>query len=502
MEYLYIILMAILIISLILSYLDYCDKETINQKINKMGIGYNLGNSFDCYDNSTTINTPDDQITLKGNIIPTKKLISNIKKNGFQTIRFPITWINFIDESGKVNPTWMARVREVVDWIIDYNMYCIINVHHDGNIGNWLSKGINSKNKYDLLWTQIAHEFKDYNDYLVFESMNEVEFKSGENYDYETLFNLTQSFIDIVRNSGGKNSERLLIIAGANADLELSLSDEFKIPNDPANNFAISLHYYIPYNFTKKHIDENYYMPKWGIKYDYDEIMMYFYVMKIFFVDNGIPIILSEIGVLTEEKKEEESIREFLYVTFALSWEFDGIVPCLWDTSNKKYGDMNYYDRENNVWYDEKIKNFLFKISRGKFVSIWDHFIYTNIQNFTENINEDYELELDDLTMTKICFSINIIENFTETDIEISSFDIYGETIKIPLRKSDGKKQYDGTIIYTIDISNIGCYDIIYIKKNKEKNIFFNYISFESVEYFDLFNYKSYKKEVLYNIDG
>jgi len=84
MEYLYIILMAILIISLILSYLDYCDKETINQKINKMGIGYNLGNSFDCYDNSTTINTPDDQITLKGNIIPTKKLISNIKKMVFK----------------------------------------------------------------------------------------------------------------------------------------------------------------------------------------------------------------------------------------------------------------------------------------------------------------------------------------------------------------------------------------------------------------------------------
>ena len=319
MEYLYIILPVVLIISLILSYMDFCVKETINQRINKMGIGYNLGNSFDCYDNSIIINTPDDQITLKGNIIPTKKLISNIKKNGFKTIRFPITWINFIDESGKVNSNWMVRVKEVADWIIYYDMYCIINVHHDGKSGNWLSKGIDSKNKYDLLWTQIANEFKDYNDYLVFESMNEVEFKSGENYDYETLFNLTQSFIDIVRSSGGKNSERLLIIAGAKADFELSFSDEFKIPTDPANNFAISLHYYIPYSFTKEHIDENYYVPKWGIKYDYDEIMYYFYVMKITFVDNGIPIILSEIGVLTEDKKEEESIREFLYVTFALA---------------------------------------------------------------------------------------------------------------------------------------------------------------------------------------
>ena len=95
--------------------MDFCVKETTNQRINKMGIGYNLGNSFDCYDNIIIINTPNDQITLKGNIIPTKKLISNIKKNGFTTIRFPITWINFIDESGKVNSNWMARVKEVVD---------------------------------------------------------------------------------------------------------------------------------------------------------------------------------------------------------------------------------------------------------------------------------------------------------------------------------------------------------------------------------------------------
>ena len=165
MDLLFIFLSIILIISLILSYLDFCVNETINQRINKMGIGYNLGNSFDCYDKNITIIKPDEQITLKGNIIPTKKLISNIKKKGFKTIRFPITWINFIDESGKVDLNWLARVREVIDWIINYEMYCIMNVHHDGKPGNWLSKGMDSKNKYDLLWTQIANEFKDYNDY-------------------------------------------------------------------------------------------------------------------------------------------------------------------------------------------------------------------------------------------------------------------------------------------------------------------------------------------------
>ena len=476
--------------------------ESINQRINNMGIGYNLGNSFDCYDENVIINKPDDQITLKGNIIPTKKLISNIKKNGFKTIRFPITWIYFMDESGKINSNWMERVKEVVDWIIDYKLYCIINVHHDGKPGNWLSKGIESKNKYDLLWTQIANEFKDYNDFLVFESMNEVEFKSGDKYDYKTLFNLTQSFIDIIRSSGGRNSKRLLIIAGANAQYDLSISDKFKIPTDPANNFAISLHYYVPYRFTKEPADENSSVTKWGNNDDYDEIMMNFYIMKMTFPDKGIPIILSEIGVLTEDKKEEESLREFLYVVFALSWEFDGILPCLWDTSNKKTGDMNYYDRENNVWYDKKIINFLSHISKGRFVSMWDHFIDTNMVNFTEDINEDFDVDIEGLTIQKIIFNMNYNENFTGTDIEFSSLDINGDKFIIPIEIIVGKKQYDGNIIYTLDASHIECYQFIYIKFNKEKdNMVFNYFIFEFLDRFSLFDYKEYKKEVIYNIN-
>ena len=309
---------------------------------------------------------------------------------------------------------------------------------------------------------------------------------------------MTQSFIDIVRSSGGKNSKRLLIIAGANAQFELSISDKFIIPTDPANNFAISLHYYIPYSFTKK---QNNSVIKWGNRDDYDEIMTNFNVMKLTFVDNGIPIILSEIGVLTEDKKEEESIREFLYVVFALAWEFDGILPCLWDTSNKKYGDMNYFDRENNIWYDNKIINFLSKISKGKFVSMWDFFINTNVLNYTEDLNEDFELVLDGLTPTKISFLINFDKNFSETDIDIISSDINGELFKIPLSRTNGKRQYDGTTIYIIDVSHIECYDIVNIKKNKEKdNIIFYYISLEFAEYFSLFDYKSYKNEVIYNI--
>jgi len=136
-------------------------------------------------------------------------------------------------------------------------------------------------------------------------------------------------------------------------------------------------------------VDENSSVRIWGNNDDYDEIMYNFNIMKLTFEDKGIPIILIYC-VLTEDQKEEEFVREFLNVVFSLAWEFDGILPCLWDTSNKKYGDKKYYDRENNIWYDKKIINFLSKTSKGRYTSIWGHFIDTNIQNFTEDINEDF----------------------------------------------------------------------------------------------------------------
>ena len=94
--------------------------------------------------------------------------------------------------------------------------------------------------------------------------------------------------------------------------------------------------------------------------------------MKQFITDKNIPIIIGEVGVLTEINKEKESIREYLYNVFSLSYEFKGIMCCLWDTSNKTLGKMNYYNREIDKWNDEKIKNIFFKISRGNYIKSYD----------------------------------------------------------------------------------------------------------------------------------
>ena len=160
--------------------------------------------------------------------------------------------------------------------------------------------------------------------------------------------------VDTIRNSGGNNIERLLIIAGANDDLELSYSSNYKMPIDQSNKLAISLHYFNPSDFTKYYYYEPYNItnyegiiltskPKlnWENSLDYKNLFVDFELMKRYFVNKGIPVIISEVGVFTNEKREIESIREYLYMQFSFSLEYDGIMCCFWDTSNKTFGDMN-----------------------------------------------------------------------------------------------------------------------------------------------------------------
>jgi len=358
------ILITIILLSLMFSYLSMINHKNSFEIVRDMGIGYNLGNTFDNYDyNIDKINTPEEQITLKGNTLPTKNMIKKIKRYGFKTIRFPVTWLYFIDDYGNINSDWMLLVKEVINLIIKEELYCILNIYNDGYYNNWLSLRIEVKDKYINLWTQIANEFKDYNTYLIFESMNEVYFYNNINdFDYDVLFYLNQAFVDIIRNSGGNNKERLLIVAGATDELDMTCSSKYKIPFDPSNKLALSLHYFAfslftkesyfdPYNWTDLDGIDHIYKPtlSWGNQEEYFQVITDFELMKNTFVNKGIPIIISEVGVLTEEKKELKSIREYLYTIFSISSDYDGIMSCLWDTSNKENGDMNYYDRENDI---------------------------------------------------------------------------------------------------------------------------------------------------------
>ena len=513
MGYMNPILIMIFINSLIFNYLYYISKRTPIDIVNDMGIGYNLGYVFDCYSTSEEIKSPDEQITLWGNSAPTKQLFNFLKKSGFKTIRFPITWLHFMDESGKVNPLWMSRVKEVVKWIIDAQLYCILNVHNDVMSGNWLSEGIVSKNKYKYLWEQIANEFKDFDDeYLLFEALNVGSYYNDGIYNYETLFILSQTFVDSVRNSGGKNKERLLVLSGADKDVDLTCSYDYIIPKDPSNKLAISVHYYFPQTFTLES-DRNpwtfiqdskvYEIPplkKWGDEGHYNDMINYFENLKMFYADKGIPVIITEVGVLTEELKDIDSIRKYLYALFTLTLDYNGFMACLWDTSSKNNGNMNYINRNTNQWYDETLRNNFKKMSRGKYVKLTDYFIYSYSKSISSvDSNGNMSINIGKKKVLKVIFNIFInTSNYSSITLAIDSNDKYGNWKGDPFTLGEAKKEYDGSYTFTIDVKDKEYYNFVQTDVWDGKGLItFNYF----IAYFNeteiSINYEAYRSALI-----
>jgi hypothetical protein len=248
--------------------------ETATQAVQNMGIGWNLGNTLDAC--SSGQQGLESEIYW-GQPYTKPELMLMLKKAGFGAMRIPVTWMNHMDSSGKVNAQWMARVHEVVDYVINAGMYCILNVHHDTGEGSshWLHASMTNYNqnkaKYEYLWQQIANEFKDYDQRLLFESYNEMldkydswcfaTFKRSGGYNatdaadaYNAINSYAQSFVNTVRATGGNNAKRNLVVNtyGAcngygtwNAHLKEPLT-EMKMPNDPAGagHIAFQIHAY------------------------------------------------------------------------------------------------------------------------------------------------------------------------------------------------------------------------------------------------------------------
>ena len=508
------ILAILFVFCLILNYLSFQSTKSAMKIAQEMGIGYNLGNLFDCYNTSKEIINPDDQITLCGNEIPSKNMIKNIKKYGFKTIRFPITWLHFIDENGNINPIWMSRVKEVVHWIIDSNLYCIINIQNDGLKGNWLREGLIMKNKFINLWKQIANEFKNYDEHLIFESMKDIDLLEEEGEDYnlylKMFFEFQQIFVDTIRNSEGYNKNRLLIIPGIKMNIEDTCSSKFNMPKDPSNKLAISILFYYPYSFVMAEDGKPYTYflnnesltgipsTQWGSDSDYIELISNFEQMKNHFVNNKIPVVLTECTVLTEQKKEISSIREYLYNVFSLSLDYNAIIPCLWDTSKKTAGVNNFYDRENNKWYDENIKNNFLKISKRKNIKPINYYYISNIQTITTPGSDgNFLFKIDKKTVLKISFNAQIPNYFiSNLHLVIISYGKNSEWIFIEIGEKDVKRQNDGTFSFNMDVSNKDCNGMIYLLNDSINEVIINYLTIEFKENFLSFNYTGFKSDI------
>lgn len=329
-----------------------------------MGLGWNLGNQLE----ASSGGLPSE--TCWGNPEITKELIDTVKAQGFKTVRIPVSYLDMIGDGPdyKIDTDWLDRVQEVVDYVVDNDMFAIVNMHGDGYYTvdhSWLlcaeddDKQTEIKNKYGKVWTQIADRFKDYDQHLIFESMNEEfnnDYGKPDANAYENINAYNQIFVDSVRATGSNNEKRWLLLPGWNTNIEYTAGDDynFKIPTDngckaDGKRIMISVHYYDPFNFT---IDENKTAKtQWG-KYavkNYDNWGQEDYVdsqmalLNEKFVSQGYPVVIGEFGAQdkTEKFADYNEFRRYWSEYLIKAAKKNGVVCVYWDNGyngNKGFG--------------------------------------------------------------------------------------------------------------------------------------------------------------------
>ena len=306
------------------------DFEKATEAVDNMKIGWNLGNTLDAI-NGTSQDVNSE--TCWGQPKTKAELFPMFKDAGFNAIRVPVTWSNHMDSNGKVDEAWMARVKEVVDYVINAGMYCILNVHHDTGTDAWIVADMDNytanKSKFEYLWQQIATEFRDYDEHLLFEGYNEMldannswSYASSNNsgsYDataatsaYNAINSYAQSFVSTVRATGGNNAVRNLIVntyaaCAGMGTWSTHLQDpltQMQLPTDNISNHLIfEVHSYPSLND--------------GLTSALESIDQMMTAVETNLASKGAPVIFGEWGVPDDEKEKDYTDKNAAMLAFA-----------------------------------------------------------------------------------------------------------------------------------------------------------------------------------------
>jgi endoglucanase len=359
------------------------------QMAQNMAIGWNLGNTLDATpdwtDNNGVFHSELKGIETEecwGMPKTTKTMITAIKNAGFKTIRIPVSWHNHITDTTNytIDSAWMARVKEIVDWAYNKNMYVIINIHHDnlsisdinGHIGFALSDNTaiqtQSKKYIEKVWTQIATTFASYDNRLVFEVLNEPrdvggEFKGNEWWtNNQEMINIITSYeqvgINAIRSVAGNENRFIMVPGYAASGSDSSMLSLYTMPTDTATDkLLLSAHAYSPYAFAMydSNQSEDDTVFDNTDKASLDSIFKY---LKENYTDKGIGVVMGEASATDKNNLSERIAWATYYFTKAKE---AGIPVVLWDNmvteANEDKTKINigerhgYYDRNANTWY-------------------------------------------------------------------------------------------------------------------------------------------------------
>ena len=317
--------------------------ENAKDAVKNMGVGWNLGNTLDANDASKTWTTTEQHETCWGQPVTKPELMKMMKEAGFNSIRVPVTWYQEMDSDGNVNEAWMNRVKEVVDYVIDNGMYCILNVHHDTGDGNthWIHASSTNYNKnkakFEKLWKQIAETFKDYDQHLLFEGYNEMlddnntwNEPKNKTDGYKAINDYAKSFVTTVRNSGGNNASRNLIVNTYSASSTPNAMQNLDKP-EASNHIIFQIHSY----------------PNWQTKSNAkNEIDNLISNIKAKLIDRA-PVIIGEYATFTTWPSEIDYYAKDKEVAlYAMDYlikktKENGIGTCYWmGLSDGSYRDM------------------------------------------------------------------------------------------------------------------------------------------------------------------
>ena len=330
---------------------------TALEVVHEMGNGTNLGNTMEACDTnigSIYSYNPSYYETCWGQPITTQEMIQGMKAAGFDTLRIPVAWMTNATNLATtgdytIAPEYLDRVEEIVQWALEAGMYVIINDHWDGG---WYGMfGSETQATRDLameaykgMWKQIAERFGKYDYHLIFEGANEeignrldenstlycsdsVTTYMSEEEKYALSLEINQAFVDTVRESGGNNAYRFLLIPGFNTNIANTCDDRFQMPTDTVpNRLLISVHYYDPWSYC----GDGQSTVKWGTKSDIQYMMETLEKMQKF-TDQGYGVVIGEYGVLYAT--EVQANTDLYHQCFLSLCDLYNYTSCLWDCS-------------------------------------------------------------------------------------------------------------------------------------------------------------------------
>ncbi len=338
-----------------------------------LNLGWNLGNQLDAfYTYGEMKDMPDENCW--GSPSVTQATIDGVKAAGFTSIRIPITWLRKIGPSPDytIDPDWMARAYEVVEYAEKAGLYAIINIHHDecNNDGHWLDvaaaasdvgKNALIKNKLTRVWTQIAEKFKDKGDFLIFESLNEIQdggwgwsedFQANPQKQCNILNQWNQVFVDAVRATGGNNATRWLGVPTYAANPKYA--EYAQMPSDPAGKVMLAVHFYdpSPYTIGTEQYSDWGHTGEAGKKCDYgdeDYVEETFKMLNQNYVQKNVPVYIGEFGCSLRDMSDTRAWKFYLYyMEYVVKAAHDYGLPCfVWDNGAGGEGQEHhgYIDR-------------------------------------------------------------------------------------------------------------------------------------------------------------